>query len=231
MEENLANDAWVPLLSHLLSLYPSPHSLSSSLTSSSVSHSLTFSILLLILSFSFSVSLFHSHTLSFSPLSPSPQTVTLCFIRSRCWKLREIECNMPGVWEKKKTGPIEQIVVRAKALIFCRLRTLGTSHRVQSGPGYFLWPGDCYISIATGYCLPWICLFSASSGGLRKNGSFNCFFFTVDVDSTISTFWCHFYLGEQSFYVHQFFSSLHTLHHSQQTVMADHPRVSPFESD
>lgn len=102
MEENLANDAWVPLLSHLLSLYPSPHSLSSSLTSSSVSHSLTFSILLLILSFSFSVSLFHSHTLSFSPLSPSPQTVTLCFIRSRCWKLREIECNMPGVWEKKK---------------------------------------------------------------------------------------------------------------------------------
>lgn len=105
-EEKRANDAWVPLLSHLLSLYPSPHSLASSLTSSSIAHSLS-PLSCYFLSFSTlcctaSLTHTHTHTVSFSPLSPSPQTVTLCFIRSRCRQLREIECNMHRVWEKEK---------------------------------------------------------------------------------------------------------------------------------
>ena len=102
-----------------------------------------------------SCSLFCSHTLSLPLLSPSPQTVTLCFIRSRCWQLREIEWNKPREWEKRL---VLQIVARAKAFIFCRLWTLGTLRRVQSAPGYILWAGYCFISIATGYCLPHICL-------------------------------------------------------------------------
>lgn len=47
---------------------------------------------LLILSFSFYVSIFHSCPLSeCSPPCSPPPTVTLCFIASRCWELREIE--------------------------------------------------------------------------------------------------------------------------------------------
>lgn len=163
-------------------------SLSFSLTSSSISHSLTFSVLSLPFSFSFSVALFPSHTLSFSLLSPSPQTVTLCFIRSRCWQLREIEYNMPQVWEK--TGLIvKQIAARAKAFIFSGLWTLGTSHRVQSGPGYFLLAGYCYKSIATGYCLPCLCLsvnvpYTRHLGfpqeALRLEKEWNCFLYRLN---------------------------------------------------
>lgn len=185
MEENLLNDAWVPLLSHLLSRYPSPHSLSSSLTSSSVSHSLTLSILSLVLSFSVSISLFHSSTLSCSLLSPSPQTVTLGFIRSRCWQLREIECNMPRVWEK--TGLIvKQIVVRAKALFsadsehwerhtefslglatFSRLDTV-----TYQLPLVIVCPAFVYWSV---FLLLEMFCFLRSHFRLRNNKSFNCF--------------------------------------------------------
>lgn len=109
--------------------------------------------LVFVLRFAFSL----SHTLTL-PLSPSPQTVTLCIIRSRCWQLREIKCNMARVWGGKKTALIvKQIVVMAKACFF--LLTLNAGNVTQSSvwAGYFLWSGYCYTSVATGYCLSCVC--------------------------------------------------------------------------
>lgn len=99
----------------------------------------------------FTFSLSHTLILSFVTITANCHSV---FYKIQVLEIEGDRVQHAWSMRKKKTGPIEQIVVRAKALIFCRLRTLGTSHRVQSGPGYFLWPGDCYISIATGYCLP-----------------------------------------------------------------------------
>ncbi len=113
------NDLWkkidLMMLGYLSSLTYSVfiHLLTLSLHHPSLTHSLLHPLaasLLFFLCLAFSL----SHTLML-PLSPSPQTVTVCFIRSRCRQLREIKCNMAQAWGKKKTALIvEQIVVRAK---------------------------------------------------------------------------------------------------------------------
>lgn len=102
---------------HLLTL-----SLPLSLHHPSLTHSLSPSSRLLL-------HFFYSHTLSLSLLSPSPQTVTLCFIGSRCWQLREIECNMPRVWEKNLSDSLTNCSA-GQSLYF--LQTLNTGNVTQS---------------------------------------------------------------------------------------------------
>lgn len=120
--------------------------------------SLTHSLSLCPLATSLFLILRLSFSLSGSFLSPSPQTVTLCLIGSRCWQLRGIESNMWKVWERgkeKKTSAIVQQIL----FVWCGWRTVGASPRVQSRPGYFRWLGYGYISFATSY-LSAPCLFS-----------------------------------------------------------------------
>lgn len=104
-------------------------------------------------------SLFHSifHFFFFFTLRLTFVTITRdC--HTAYYKIQVLAIEGDGVQQCQSPIKNTALTVQQIVVVFCRVRTVGASTRVQSGPGYSLWQRYCYISIATGYCLPCICL-------------------------------------------------------------------------
>lgn len=139
VEEKVPNDAWVPRLSHSLSLWSPlllclPLSLHHLSLPSPPSCCFSFFILFHFFSLTHSQNLFCHHH----------RTVTLCFIQSRCSQLREMGCSMSRVWGEKTNS--------SDSWSNCK--------EDQSEEFWLLSLGwiQIQISVVAAYCLPWICL-------------------------------------------------------------------------